>query len=137
MAYMQCSVTSLYIAYQELYPFAPLCPAGCMRRSIYSPVPPTSFVLACPCFPWPAAASRLLQKCCSVSALHKKSPAVREGAANAATVIAKPFAVSVLEPIFVNGSIYAALLEAFADNMPTVRTAALILTLYFSLFFMK
>lgn len=55
----------------------------------------------------------------------KKSPAVREGAANAVTVIAKSPAVSALEPIFIDSGIYAALLEAFADKMPAVRTAAI------------
>ena len=55
----------------------------------------------------------------------KKSPAAREGAANAVTVIAKSPAVSALEPIFIDSGIYAALLEAYADKMPAVRTAAI------------
>jgi len=54
----------------------------------------------------------------------KKSPAAREGAADAISTITKAGAVKVLEPTFVDSGIYAALLEAFADKMPAVRTAA-------------
>ncbi|KAJ7611669.1 P-loop containing nucleoside triphosphate hydrolase protein [Roridomyces roridus] len=54
----------------------------------------------------------------------KKSPAAREGAADAVTVLAKQGAVKALEPLFIESGIYAALLEAFADKMPAVRTAA-------------
>lgn len=54
----------------------------------------------------------------------KKSPAAREGAANAVAIIAKSPAIKALEPIFVDNGLYAALLEAFADKMPAVRTAA-------------
>lgn len=54
----------------------------------------------------------------------KKSPAAREGAANAVLAISTQGAVKVLEPIFVDSGLFAALLEAFADKMPAVRTAA-------------
>jgi elongation factor 3 len=54
----------------------------------------------------------------------KKSPAAREGAAEAVATIAKSGAVKALEPTFVNSGIYAALIETFADKMPAVRTAA-------------
>ncbi|KAF8913438.1 hypothetical protein CPB85DRAFT_1219532 [Mucidula mucida] len=54
----------------------------------------------------------------------KKSPAAREGAADAIASLAKSGAVKALEPIFAESGIYAALLEAFADKMPAVRTAA-------------
>ncbi|KAI0042445.1 hypothetical protein FA95DRAFT_1564323 [Auriscalpium vulgare] len=53
----------------------------------------------------------------------KKSPAAREGAATAVVVIATT-AVKALEPFFIDSGLYAALLEAFADKMPAVRTAA-------------
>ncbi|ESK92233.1 elongation factor 3 [Moniliophthora roreri MCA 2997] len=54
----------------------------------------------------------------------KKSPAAREGAAEAVATISKSGAVKALEPTFVDSGIYAALLETFADKMPAVRTAA-------------
>jgi elongation factor 3 len=54
----------------------------------------------------------------------KKSPAAREGAADAITALAKSGAVKAVEPIFVDSGIYAALLEAFADKMPAVKNAA-------------
>ncbi|KIP10266.1 hypothetical protein PHLGIDRAFT_85208 [Phlebiopsis gigantea 11061_1 CR5-6] len=54
----------------------------------------------------------------------KKSPAAREGAASAVAILAKSPAIRSLEPVFVDSGIYAALLEAFADKMPAVRTAA-------------
>jgi elongation factor 3 len=53
----------------------------------------------------------------------KKSPAAREGAAQAVIAISKA-AVQALEPFFVDSGLYAALLETFADKMPAVRTAA-------------
>ncbi|KIK59042.1 hypothetical protein GYMLUDRAFT_44778 [Collybiopsis luxurians FD-317 M1] len=54
----------------------------------------------------------------------KKSPAAREGAAEAVLVLSKNGAVKALEPSFVNSGIYAALLETFADKMPAVKTVA-------------
>ncbi|EDR11215.1 uncharacterized protein LACBIDRAFT_293350 [Laccaria bicolor S238N-H82] len=54
----------------------------------------------------------------------KKSPATREGAANAIIALAKNGAIRALEPIFIDSGIYNALLETFADKMPAVRTAA-------------
>lgn len=54
----------------------------------------------------------------------KKSPSAREGAADAITALTKSDAVKALEPTFIDSGIYAALLEAFADKMPAVRTAA-------------
>ncbi|KAH7914089.1 P-loop containing nucleoside triphosphate hydrolase protein [Hygrophoropsis aurantiaca] len=55
----------------------------------------------------------------------KKSPAAREGAADAVAVLAKSGATKALEPTFVDSGLYAALLEAFADKMPAVRNAAI------------
>ncbi|KAL0947623.1 hypothetical protein HGRIS_013712 [Hohenbuehelia grisea] len=55
----------------------------------------------------------------------KKSPAAREGAANAIQLLVQDGAIKVLEPVFIDSGIYAALLEAFADKMPAVRTAAI------------
>jgi elongation factor 3 len=55
----------------------------------------------------------------------KKSPAAREGAADAISALVSDGAVKSLEPTFVNSGIYNALLEAFADKMPAVRTAAI------------
>lgn len=55
----------------------------------------------------------------------KKSPAAREGAATAVAIIAKTPAIKALEPLFINDGIYAGLLEAFADKMPAVKTAAI------------
>ncbi|KAF8643522.1 hypothetical protein AX16_008991 [Volvariella volvacea WC 439] len=55
----------------------------------------------------------------------KKSPATREGAAEAVSTLVKNGAVKALEPIFVSSGIFAALLETFADKMPAVRTAAI------------
>ncbi|KAK7449728.1 translational elongation factor EF-1 alpha [Stygiomarasmius scandens] len=54
----------------------------------------------------------------------KKSPAAREGAAEAILGLAKNGAVKALEPTFVSSGIYAALLETFADKMPAPRTVA-------------
>ncbi|KAF8191559.1 P-loop containing nucleoside triphosphate hydrolase protein [Mycena galopus ATCC 62051] len=54
----------------------------------------------------------------------KKSPAAREGAADTVRTLAKSGGVKALEPSFIGSGIYAALLEAFADKMPAVRTAA-------------
>ncbi|KAH7928178.1 hypothetical protein BV22DRAFT_1083549 [Leucogyrophana mollusca] len=54
----------------------------------------------------------------------KKSPAAREGAADAVVVLAKSGATKALEPTFIDSGLYAALLEAFADKMPAVRNAA-------------
>ncbi|KAI0737935.1 P-loop containing nucleoside triphosphate hydrolase protein [Daedaleopsis nitida] len=54
----------------------------------------------------------------------KKSPAAREGAASAVAAIAATPAVKALEPYFIDSGLYAALLEAFADKMPAVKTAA-------------
>ncbi|GJE99840.1 ABC transporter [Phanerochaete sordida] len=54
----------------------------------------------------------------------KKSPAAREGAADAVAVLASTPAIRALEPIFIDSGLYAALLESFADKMPAVRTAA-------------
>jgi elongation factor 3 len=53
----------------------------------------------------------------------KKSPAAREGAAEAVIALSKA-ATQALEPLFVDSGLYAALVEAFADKMPAVRTAA-------------
>ena len=54
----------------------------------------------------------------------KKSPAAREGAANAIAAVAASPAIRALEPFFIDSGLYAALLETFADKMPAVRTAA-------------
>lgn len=54
----------------------------------------------------------------------KKSPAAREGAATAVSAVISSGAVKALEPLFVSSGLYDALLEAFADKMPAVRTAA-------------
>jgi elongation factor 3 len=54
----------------------------------------------------------------------KKSPAAREGAADAVLSVVKGGAVKALEPIFIDSGIYNALLEAFADKMPAVKNAA-------------
>ncbi|KAJ7042068.1 P-loop containing nucleoside triphosphate hydrolase protein [Mycena alexandri] len=54
----------------------------------------------------------------------KKSAAAREGAADTVLALAKQGAVKALEPSFIGSGLYAALLEAFADKMPAVRTAA-------------
>ncbi|KAG5653947.1 hypothetical protein H0H81_009063 [Sphagnurus paluster] len=54
----------------------------------------------------------------------KKSPAAREGAADAISLIVKSGSVKALEPTFIDSGIYAALLEAFADKMPAVKNAA-------------
>jgi elongation factor 3 len=53
----------------------------------------------------------------------KKSPAAREGAAQAVIAVSKA-AAQALEPSFIPSGLYVALLEAFADKMPAVRTAA-------------
>jgi elongation factor 3 len=55
----------------------------------------------------------------------KKSPAAREGAATAVANLAQTPAIKALEPLFINDGIYAGLLEAFADKMPAVKTAAI------------
>jgi elongation factor 3 len=55
----------------------------------------------------------------------KNLPAAREGAADAiSALVSTDGAVKSLEPTFVDSGIYNALLEAFADKMPAVRTAA-------------
>jgi elongation factor 3 len=54
----------------------------------------------------------------------KKSPAAREGAADAISLLASSGAVKALEPIFIESGIYKTLLETFADKMPAVKTAA-------------
>ncbi|KAH8114180.1 P-loop containing nucleoside triphosphate hydrolase protein [Phellopilus nigrolimitatus] len=54
----------------------------------------------------------------------KKSPAAREGAASAVLAVVSQGAVKALEPTFVDSGLYAALIEAFADKMPAVRTVA-------------
>ena len=53
----------------------------------------------------------------------KKSPAAREGAAQAIIAVAKsaPYA---LEPVFIDSGLYAALIKTFADKLPFVRVAA-------------
>jgi elongation factor 3 len=55
----------------------------------------------------------------------KKSPAAREGAAAAISVLVNNGAVKALEPIFIDSGIYNALLETFADKIPAARTAAI------------
>src|ERR1700679_2619736 len=55
----------------------------------------------------------------------KKSPAAREGAADAISAFVSDGAVKSLEPTFIDSGIYNALLETFADKMPAVRTAAI------------
>lgn len=55
----------------------------------------------------------------------KKSPAAREGAAVAITVLVNNGAIKILEPIFIDSGIYNTLLETFADKIPAVRTAAI------------
>ena len=55
----------------------------------------------------------------------KKSPGVRESAAIAVSTIISQGAVKTLEPTFVSSKLYDAFLEAFADKMPAVRTAAI------------
>ena len=54
----------------------------------------------------------------------KKSPAAREGAANAVTALAQAGATKTLEPIFIDSGLYAALIEGFADKTPAARNAA-------------
>ncbi|KAF8626202.1 hypothetical protein AX15_004892 [Amanita polypyramis BW_CC] len=54
----------------------------------------------------------------------KKSPAAREGAADAIRTLVKGGAVKALEPTFLSSGIFATLLETFADKMPSVRTSA-------------
>ena len=54
----------------------------------------------------------------------KKSPAAREGAAEAVAVLAKAGATKALEPTFIDSGLYAALVEGFADKMPAARNAA-------------
>ena len=54
----------------------------------------------------------------------KKSPAAREGAANAVSVLAKASATKALEPTFIDSGLYAALIEGFADKTPAARNAA-------------
>ncbi|KAJ6497105.1 P-loop containing nucleoside triphosphate hydrolase protein [Mycena vitilis] len=71
----------------------------------------------------PAALSGVLDAIVKALA-DKKSPAAREGAADTILTLAKQGGVKALEPSFTGSGIYAALLEAFADKMPAVRTAA-------------
>ncbi|KAG9318232.1 P-loop containing nucleoside triphosphate hydrolase protein [Chiua virens] len=54
----------------------------------------------------------------------KKSPAAREGAANAIVALANAGATKALEHTFINSGLYAALIEGFADKMPAARNAA-------------
>ncbi|KAF9239685.1 polyketide synthetase [Melanogaster broomeanus] len=54
----------------------------------------------------------------------KKSPAAREGAADAVVALAKAGATKALEPTFIDSGLYAALIEGFADKMPAARNAA-------------
>jgi elongation factor 3 len=54
----------------------------------------------------------------------KKSPAAREGAADAISLLATSGAVKALEPVFIESGIYKTLIETFADKMPAVKTAA-------------
>ena len=54
-----------------------------------------------------------------------KSPAAREAVADVVSALANNGATKSLEPIFVDSGIYNAVLEAFADKMPAVRTAAI------------
>lgn len=54
----------------------------------------------------------------------KKSPAAREGAAQAVTALAEAGATKALEPIFIDSGLYDALIEAFADKIPAARNAA-------------
>jgi elongation factor 3 len=54
----------------------------------------------------------------------KKSPAAREGAADAVVALAKAGATKALEPTFIESGLYAALIEGFADKMPAARNAA-------------
>jgi elongation factor 3 len=54
----------------------------------------------------------------------KKSPAVRENAADAIRSVVKAGAGKALEPIFIESGIYSALLVTFADKAPTARTVA-------------
>lgn len=54
----------------------------------------------------------------------KKSPAAREGAADAVVALAKAGATKALEPSFIDSGLYAALVEGFADKMPAARNAA-------------
>ncbi|KAJ7253368.1 hypothetical protein B0H12DRAFT_1116885 [Mycena haematopus] len=53
----------------------------------------------------------------------QKVSCCREGAADTILTLSKN-SVKALEPSFIGSGIYAALLEAFADKMPAVRTAA-------------
>jgi len=55
----------------------------------------------------------------------KKSPAAREGAAQAVSGLVKSGHVQLLEPTFIESGLCATLIKAFADKMPAVRTAAL------------
>ncbi|KIJ63287.1 hypothetical protein HYDPIDRAFT_182287 [Hydnomerulius pinastri MD-312] len=54
----------------------------------------------------------------------KKSPAAREGAADAVVALAKSGATKALEPTFIDSGLYAALIEGFADKMPAARNTA-------------
>ena len=54
----------------------------------------------------------------------KKSPAAREGAADAIVALARAGATKALEPTFISSGLYAALIEGFADKMPAARNAA-------------
>ncbi|KAF8432448.1 polyketide synthetase [Boletus edulis BED1] len=54
----------------------------------------------------------------------KKSPAAREGAADAIVALARAGATKALEPTFIDSGLYAALIEGFADKMPAARNAA-------------
>ena len=62
----------------------------------------------------------------AVKALNdKKSPAAREGAADAVRKISSTQnAINALEPVFVSSGLFDTLLETFADKMPAVRNTA-------------
>lgn len=54
----------------------------------------------------------------------KKSPAAREGAADAVIALVQGGATKALEPTFVDSGLCNALIEGFADKMPAPRNAA-------------
>jgi elongation factor 3 len=55
----------------------------------------------------------------------KKSPAAREGAASTIRTLAKGPSSIALETVFVESGLLSALLDAFADKTPAVRTVAI------------
>ncbi|KAF9228689.1 hypothetical protein BS17DRAFT_744710 [Gyrodon lividus] len=73
----------------------------------------------------PAAISAVGFTEAAVKALaDKKSPAAREGAADAIVALAKAGATKALEPTFIDSGLYTALIEGFADKMAAARNAA-------------